>query len=211
METSLHIADELRKKHHDISFYDAPVSGGVLGAEKCTLTFMLGCAQDDPQLGQLKRLLSIIGTTVIPCGKPSFGLVAKLCNNYCSGLIAIATAEAMDIAMRSGVDPRIIAHIFSASTAQSTQLDKFCPVPGVVPTAPSSHGYQGGFKIELMRKDFDLACKAAEKVGARPMLAKAGLETYTVACEDPKCKGLDNRVVFRYLGGDEGWKSKFSD
>lgn len=210
MDTSLHIAEELRKIHPNISFYDAPVSGGVLGAERGTLTFMLGCAQDDPYLADLKQLLSIMGTTIIPCGRPSFGLVSKLCNNYCSGLIAIATAEALDIAMRSGVDPRVIAQIFSTSTAQSTQLDKFCPVPGVVPTAPSSNGYQGGFKVELMRKDFDLACKAAEKVGARPALAKAGLETYTAAAGDPKCRGLDSRVVFRYLGGDEDWKSKYS-
>lgn len=211
METSLQIADGLRKEHPDISFYDAPVSGGVAGAEKGSLTFMLGCAQDDPQYAYLREYLSMMGATIVPCGQPSFGLVAKLCNNYCSGLIAIATAEAMDIAMRSGVDPRIIAQIFSTSTAQSTQLDKFCPVPGVVTTAPSSNGYHGGFKVELMRKDFDLACKAAEKVGARPMLAKAGLETYTAAAGDPNCRGLDSRVVFRYLGGNESWKSQFTN
>lgn len=208
-DTSLHIRGQVKQHHPDASFYDTPVSGGALGAEAGTLTFMLGCAKDDPNYPFLVDIISTMGSNIIACGGPSLGLVAKLCNNYCSGLIAIATAEAMDIGIRSGIDPRTLKSIFSTSTAQSTVLDKFCPVPGVVTSAPSSHGYQGGFKVQLMRKDFALACQAAEAVGARPALAKAGLDTYTGAANDPKCANLDSRIVFRYLGGEEDWKSRF--
>ena len=208
-ETSLDIATKLKERNPECSFYDAPVSGGVLGAEAGTLTFMLGCSEEDPNYSLLLKLIGMMGTSIIACGKPSLGLVAKLCNNYCSGLIAIATSEAMDIAIRSGLDPRVLKNIFSSSTAQSAQLDRFCPVPGIVSSAPSSNGYEGGFKVQLMRKDFALACKAAETVGSRLVLAKAGLETYTGAANDPRCVDLDSRVVFRYLGGDEDWKSKF--
>lgn len=170
---------------------------------------MLGCAETDPNFALLRELIGTMGTNIIPCGSPSLGLVAKLCNNYCSGLIAIATSEAMDIGIRAGLDPRTLKDIFSTSTAQSAILDKFCPVPGLVASAPSSHGYQGGFKVQLMRKDFALACQAAEAVGAKPVLAKAGLEIYTAASADPRCVDLDSRVVFRYLGGDENWKCRF--
>jgi len=170
---------------------------------------MLGCSEDDAKLPLLKQLIGMMGTSIFPCGGPSLGLTAKLCNNYCSGLIAIATAEAMNIGVRSGMDPRVLAKIFSTSTAQSTISDKWNPVPGVCPTAPASKGYAGGFKVQLMRKDFALAVEAAERVDARLTLGQAGLQTYTDASNDPRCRDLDSRVVYRYIGGNEDWKDKF--
>ncbi|KAK3312717.1 NAD binding domain of 6-phosphogluconate dehydrogenase-domain-containing protein [Apodospora peruviana] len=188
------------------SFYDAPVSGGTLGAEKATLTFMLGCSEKDANYALLHALISLMGKTIVACGGPGLGLVAKLSNNYCSALIALATAEAMNMGMRSGMDPRLLARVFASSTAQSTICDKWNPVPGICPEAPSSHGYRGGFKVQLMRKDFGLAVEAARRVGAKLLLGDAGLAGYTDASEDPRCRDLDSRVVFRYLGGDEGWE-----
>jgi 3-hydroxyisobutyrate dehydrogenase len=133
------------------------------------------------------------------------GLTAKLCNNYCSGLIAIATSEAFNMGIKSGMDPRVLAGIFSTSTAQSTISDKWNPVPGICPEAPASKGYQGGFKVQLMKKDFGLAVEAAKEVGAKLMLGEAGLRTYAEASEDAKCRDLDSRIVFRFLGGNEEW------
>ena len=149
-----------------------------------------------------------MGRNLVACGGPSLGLTAKLCNNYCSGLIAIAVSEAMNIGMRSGMDPRVLASVFHSSTAQSSICDDWCPVPGLCPDAPASHGYKGGFKVQLMRKDFGLAVDTAQRVGARLALGDKGLEVYTEAMSDPDCKDLDSRVVFRYLGGDENWEGK---
>ena len=203
--TNLEVRERIIEKDSTAAFYDAPVSGGPVGARKAALTFMMGCSETDPNLPRLKQFLSLMGTSLFPCGGPSLGLTAKLSNNYLSGLIAIATAEAMNIGMRSGLDPRVLHGIFGASTAQNCINDRFCPVPGVVPDAPSSKGYKDGFKVQLMRKDFGLAVATAERVGARLALGQAGLDVYTAASSDPRCKDLDSRVVYRYLGGKENW------
>lgn len=209
--TSLAVRDACTEKHPHASFYDAPVSGGVIGAEKATLTFMLGSAKDDVHVDLLTRLLSLMGSNVFPCGGASLGLTAKLCNNYCSGLIAIATSDAMNIGMASGMDPRVLANIFHTSTAQSSILDDWCPVPGLCPDAPASKGYQGGFRVQLMRKDFALAVDTAKRVGVRTALGESGLKVYEEASMDPKCKDLDSRVIYRYLGGREDWEKDFPE
>lgn len=203
--TSILVRDNIAAKFPSASFYDSPVSGGSLGAASATLTFMLGCAENDTHYDMLRDLLGLMGKSIFPCGGPSLGLTAKLCNNYCSGLIAIATSEAMNIGMKSGMDPRVLASIFSKSTAQSCISDTWNPVPGVCPNAPASHDYVGGFKVQLMKKDFGLAVEAADAVGAELALGQAGLRTYVDASNNPMCRDLDSRVVFRHLGGNENW------
>ncbi|KAF9892622.1 hypothetical protein FE257_001024 [Aspergillus nanangensis] len=209
--TSLEVKDHIVQHHPSASFYDAPVSGGVLGAQKGAIAFFLGCAESDPTLQRLTDLLRLMGKQVIPCGAPSLGLSAKLSNNYLSGLIAIAASEALNIGMRAGLDPRVLSNVFGAGTAQNTICDRFNPCPGVVPDAPSSSDYQNGFKVQLMKKDFSLAVAMAEQVGARLVLGDAGLKTYEAAAEDPRCRDRDSRVVFRHLGGDEDWAEKFKE
>lgn len=207
-KTSLAVADEVKRRNPAASFYDAPVSGGTLGAEAATLTFMVGCSGDgtDPQYHLLHALLSTMGKTIVACGGLGMGLTAKLCNNYCSGLISLATAEALNIGMRSGMDPRLLARVFANSTAQSTICDEWNPVPGLCPDAPASRGYEGGFKVQLMAKDFGLAVATAEEVGAKLLLGDAGLAAYKESSRDPRCKDLDSRVLFRFIGGREDWE-----
>lgn len=206
--SSLAVRDAVAAKHPQARFYDAPVSGGVIGAEKGTLTFMLGSAESNSDMLLLRSVLSLMGGNVFPCGGASLGLVAKLCNNYCSGLIAIAVSEAMNVGIKSGMDPRVLANVWHTSTAQSAICDDWCPVPGLCPEAPASKGYQGGFRVQLMKKDFGLAVDAAERVGAKLALGEEGLKVYEGAMQDDRCKNLDSRVVYRYLGGEEEWKEK---
>jgi 3-hydroxyisobutyrate dehydrogenase len=204
--SSLSVKDHIAKKFPFASFYDAPVSGGVIGAQKASIAFFLGCNEKDANLPRLTNLLKLMGKDVIPCGGPSLGLAAKLSNNYLSGIIAIACAEAMDMGMRSGLDPRVLAKVYAAGTAQNTICDRFNPVPGVHPEAPSTNGYRNGFKVQLMRKDFSLALQMAERVGSKNVLGEAGLKTYEGASNDDRCRDLDSRVVYRYLGGNEDWQ-----
>jgi len=204
--SSLDVKAYVNDKFPTTAFYDAPVSGGVVGAQKGTIAFFLGCDGADPNLAEIGKLLRLMGKEVIPCGGPSKGLAAKLSNNYLSGVIAIAVSEAMDMGMRSGLDPRVLAKVYAAGTAQNTICDRFCPVPGVFAEAPSSKGYTNGFKVQLMRKDFGLALDMAKRVGAQNVLGEAGLATYEGASNDPRCKDLDSRVVYRYLGGNEDWQ-----
>ncbi|KAK2813343.1 hypothetical protein FQN50_000658 [Emmonsiellopsis sp. PD_5] len=206
--TNLHIKSHLSNAHPTTLFYDAPVSGGVIGATNGTLAFFLGCSPSDPNLPLLTHLTHLMGgspTKSIPCGGPSLGLAAKLSNNYLSGIIALATSEAMNMGMRAGLDPRVLASVYAAGTAQNTICDRFNPVPGVVEGSPANQGYRDGFRVELMRKDFGLAVEMAERVGARLVLGEAGLGAYEGASGDERCRGLDSRVVFRFLGGREGW------
>ena len=77
--------------------------------------------------------------------------------------------------------------------------DKWNPVPGTFPYAPSSKDYQGGFKEQLMKKNFQLAVGTASRVGSDVRLASSGLEVYQGASEDENCRDRDSRVVFRYL------------
>lgn len=209
--TSLAVRSAVATTHPKASFYDAPVSGGALGAQKGTLTLMLGCAPSDPNIELLTALLSLVGGNIFPCGGPSLGLTAKLCNNYCSGLIAIAVSEAMNIGIASGMDPRVLANVFHTSTAQSAICDDWCPVPGLSPEAPASKGYQGGFRVQLMKKDFGLAVEAAERVGVKLALGEEGLRVYEETSRDERCRDLDSRVVFRYLGGREDWREGFPE
>ncbi|KAK0361363.1 hypothetical protein LTR91_001930 [Friedmanniomyces endolithicus] len=207
--TSLAVRSALTTQHPLASFIDTPVSGGVLGAQKATLTFMLGCSEMDPHLPLLQALLGLMGGNLFPCGGPSLGLTAKLCNNYCSSLITLATCEAMNLGIASGMDPRVLANIFHTSTAQSAIADDWNPVPGLCPEAPASRGYVGGFRVGLMAKDVGLAVESAEAVGVELVLGRVGLGVYRKAAGDERYRELDSRVVYRVLGGREDWRGDF--
>lgn len=207
--TTLAVRSAILEKYPNAAYYDAPVSGGDIGAEAATLTIMLGCAQDDPNFPRANKFLSTMGKDIIACGGPSLGLVCKLCNNYLSAIQTIANSEAFDMAIRSGMDPRLLQKILKTSSASNTNIQVMNPVPGLSPKAPPSNGYKGGFKVQYMVKDVSLAMKMARDVGAESALGNVTLGTYEAAARDPKCVGLDSKVVYRYLGGREDWKVDF--
>ncbi|KAH8119346.1 NAD binding domain of 6-phosphogluconate dehydrogenase-domain-containing protein [Phellopilus nigrolimitatus] len=195
--TSLAVAQAVTKTSTSAHFYDAPVSGGTAGAEAATLTFMVGASEGDTHFQKLlEPLLKLMGKNVFCLGAPSLGLAAKLCNNYLSGLCNIATSEAMNIGMRHGIDPKVLSEVFKKSSGGNWNNS-------VCPNAVTSRGYKGGFKIQLMKKDFTLAVESAKEVDAKLVLGEAGLATYTAAAEDPRCRDLDARVVYRWIGGKE--------
>lgn len=107
-------------------FYDAPVSGGTAGAEAAKLTFMVGASPESVHFQDtIEPLLKAMGSNIVCVGAPSLGLVAKLSNNYLSGIIAIATSEAMNIGMRHGIDPKVLSECFSRSSGQNWVNGKF--------------------------------------------------------------------------------------
>lgn len=184
-------------------FYDAPVSGGVVGAKRGTLTVMVGAREEDPAFATLHEILRPIGSNIFACGGPGMGLISKFSNNYLSGLTAIATSEAMMLGMGHGMDPKLLSKIFAASTG-GNWVNSYCnPVPGVTPEAAPSRNYEEGFKVQLMRKDFNLAVQAAADAGVPLRLGQVGLDIYTETMNDPRCYDRDSRVVYRYLGGKE--------
>jgi 3-hydroxyisobutyrate dehydrogenase len=209
--TSLEVGEETKKRHPRASFFDAPVSGGTAGAKKGSITFMIGCAESDPHLPLLKHLMSLMGHNIYTCGGPSLGLTAKFCNNYLSSSITLLNAEMFNFAIKSGMDPRTLQEILKTTTGCNRNAQWANPVPGLSPDAPSSKNYKPGFKIEYVKKDIGLAIAACERVGAKLCLGPTTWNSYVEAGQDPKCAGMDSKVIYRWIGGDEEWKEKFTD
>jgi 3-hydroxyisobutyrate dehydrogenase len=183
------------------TFVDAPMSGGVVGATAGTLTFMLGAQAD--MVPRVEPTLLRMGKKVLHCGDQGAGLSAKLANNYLLALNNIATAEAMNLGMRWGLDPKTLAGVINVSTGRCWPSEVNNPVKGVVATAPAGRDYGGGFGISLMKKDLRLAMVAAKEAGAKMALADAAFGVYEAAEKRDECKGRDFSVVYRYLGGKE--------
>ncbi|BBU29458.1 3-hydroxyisobutyrate dehydrogenase [Burkholderia sp. THE68] len=140
-------------------FADAPVSGGVVGAQAGTLTFMVGA--DDALFETLRPVLSGMGKNMVRCGETGTGQIAKICNNLLLGISMIGVAEAMKLGETLGIDPTKLASIVNTSTGRCWSSDTCNPYPGIVETAPASRGYSGGFGADLMLKDLGLAVDAA--------------------------------------------------
>ncbi|KAL8381296.1 hypothetical protein RB595_005528 [Gaeumannomyces hyphopodioides] len=181
---------------------DAPMSGGVVGAAAGTLTFMLG-AGDGGLAGRAEPTLLRMGRRVLRCGGQGSGLAAKLANNYLLAVANVAAAEAMNMGVRAGLDPAVLAGVLNASTGRCWPTEVNNPVPGVCPASPAGRGYAGGFGLALMRKDLALAASAARAAGARLELAEKTREVYDAADAREDCRGRDFSVVYRYLGGKE--------
>lgn len=182
-------------------FVDAPMSGGVVGAQAGSLTFMLG--SPDELVSRVEPILLMMGKRVLHCGAQGAGLSGKLANNYLLAINNIATAEAMNLGIKWGLDPKVLGNLINISTGKCWPSEVNNPVKGVVDGSPASRDYSGGFGIGLMKKDLGLAIIAAEEAGARLELASKAQEVYEAAAEQENCKGRDFSVVYRYLGGSE--------
>ncbi|MEQ1617621.1 MAG: 3-hydroxyisobutyrate dehydrogenase [Terricaulis sp.] len=150
---------------------DAPVSGGTAAASGGTLTFMVGCREQD--FPDFEESLKPMAKAVIHAGSSGAGQAAKICNNMLLGISMIGTCEAFVLAERLGLDPQKFFDIATKASGQCWSLTSYCPVPGPVPAAPSNRDYEGGFAAAMMLKDLKLAQDAAEAFGAATPLGGA--------------------------------------
>lgn len=155
---------------------DAPVSGGVMGAENATLTFMVGGTDD--AFAAARPILEAMGRTVVHCGASGAGQAAKACNNMLLAVSMIGTCEAFILAEKLGLSHQALFDVASKSSGQCWALTTYCPVPGPVPGSPANRDYQPGFAAALMLKDLGLAQAAAGEVGAVTPLGARALELY---------------------------------
>ena len=198
--TSREVADLISSTKQG-TFVDAPMSGGVVGATAGTLTFMLGCSPTTLPIAE--PILLKMGKRVLHCGDQGAGLVSKLANNYLLAISNIATAEAMNLGIKAGLDPKVLANVINVSTGKCWPSEVNNPVAGVVEGAPAGRDYAGGFGVGLMKKDLGLAIEAAREAGATLVLGEKAGEVYKKVSEDEGCKGRDFSVVYRWLGGKE--------
>jgi len=157
---------------------DAPVSGGVGGAEAGTLTFMVGGG--DAAFEQAKPLLSYMGKNILHAGGPGNGQAAKICNNMILGVSMIAVSEAFVLAEKLGLDAQKFFDISSKASGQCWSMTSYCPVPGPVPASPANRDYQAGFTAAMMLKDLRLSQDAAQNVKAATPLGAEATALYSL-------------------------------
>jgi 3-hydroxyisobutyrate dehydrogenase len=155
---------------------DAPVSGGVGGAEAATLTFMCGGAKE--AFDRAKPILEAMGKRIVHCGDNGAGQAAKICNNMMLAVSMIGVSEAFVLAEKLGLSHQALFDVASASSGQCWALTSYCPVPGLVPTSPANNDYKAGFSSALMLKDLKLAQEAASAAGATTPLGAAAAQIY---------------------------------
>ena len=174
---SQRVAERLRER--GVRFIDAPVSGGVVGAEKATLAIMVGGEAAD--LDEARPALAAMGANIIHVGPVGAGEVAKLCNNLIAGVAMVAVSEAFRIAEGFGVDPKILTSVIAKSSGNTWAMEHGHPVPGMVPTAASSREYAPGFMTDLMAKDLGLAVNAARELRVPVSVAPAAQQLLRLA------------------------------
>lgn len=151
---------------------DAPVSGGIWGAEAASLTYMVGGTEEAFALAE--PILQHMGTTIVHAGGAGNGQAAKICNNMVLGVSMIAVSEAFVLAEKLGLDRQKFFDISSTASSQCWAMTTYCPVPGPVPTSPANKDYEPGFTADMMVKDMTLAQSAAQSAGvSTPMGAEA--------------------------------------
>ncbi len=155
---------------------DAPVSGGVVGAEAGTLTFMVGGA--GAAIDRARPLLEAMGKKVVHCGDAGAGQAAKICNNMILGISMVAVSEAFVLGEKLGLSHQALYDVASAASGQCWALTTNCPVPGPVPASPANRDYEAGFASGLMAKDLGLAAAALRDHGVPGGLGEAVAQQY---------------------------------
>lgn len=195
IDSSTIAVDEARTAHElaraaGFPSLDAPVSGGVVGAENATLAFMVGGEGAD--FAAALPLLQAMGGRIVHCGGAGLGQAAKICNNMILGISQIAVAEAFVLGERLGLTHEALFEVASHASGQCWALTTNCPVPGPVPTSPANNDYRPGFAGALMAKDLGLAVAAIDDVGVDAQL------------------GHHAHVIYRDFAAGEGAQQDFS-
>jgi 3-hydroxyisobutyrate dehydrogenase len=138
---------------HGVDYIDAPVSGGVVGAEKGILTVMVG--GDSVVLERVRPVLETFGQKIVHCGDIGAGDAVKAVNNAFLAIHILATAEGLAALKKSGVDPAVALDVINASSGRSnTSMNLF-------PERVLTRAFPRTFRLALLEKDIDIAAGVA--------------------------------------------------
>ncbi|WP_193161738.1 3-hydroxyisobutyrate dehydrogenase [Microbulbifer hainanensis] len=182
---------------------DAPVSGGTAAAAAGTLSFM--CGGDADAVDAARPFLEAMGANIFHAGPAGAGQVAKICNNMLLAIHMIGTAEALQLGVDNGLDPKVLSDIMRASSGGNWSLEKYNPYPGVMDSVPASRDYTGGFAVALMLKDLGLAMDTAAGSASSTPLGALAKNLYQLHGGDEKNQRLDFSSIqnlFRRPAGD---------
>ncbi|SCO91370.1 related to 3-hydroxyisobutyrate dehydrogenase [Fusarium oxysporum] len=183
------------------TFIDAPVSGGPNGANNATLAIMAGCEAAD--FTKAEPILKMLGRNIFHCGPAGAGLATKQINNYLSSVCTIGVCEAMNMGVKYGLDPKVLAGVINVSSGRCYNSLEQNPVKGVTSGAASENDFVGGFSVELCKGVLEMAMELGKGVGAQSRLGDTVLDIYDKAVKDERTKGRDSRSVYRlFADGD---------
>ena len=163
-------------KDLELSMIDAPVSGGVVGAQESKLTFIVGGAENNVE--RARPLLEKMGSNIFHAGGNGAGQVAKVCNNMLLAIHMCGTAEAIALGVKNGLDASVLSEIMRKSSGGNWSLEVYNPYPGVMSSAPASRNYEGGFLNKLMAKDLGLAKEASESTNSETPMGDLARKLY---------------------------------
>lgn len=181
----------------DVSFLDAPVSGGPTGAEAGTLAIMVG--GEEPVFERWAELLGAMGARVEYVGPHGAGQTVKLCNNLMVACTMAGMAEVCAVLEHEGVDPEQAYEVFTRSTSDSSVMRRRFPLGGVRPEHPSSKEFLPMFRLDLLVKDVALALDVLAGHGLTSSMGETAAALYDEAME-AGLGGLDYSAVYRVVG-----------
>ncbi len=161
---------------HQISLLDAPVSGAVPRAKLGTLTIMIG-GDDKAAIDRAKPVLAAMGDRLFETGGSGTGHAVKALNNFIAATAYTATAEAILIARRFGLDPRILIDIVNVSTGKSFISDI------VMKDHVLDEKFATGFALGLLAKDVNIAAELGESVRLDAPLSRLIRDRWALARE----------------------------
>ncbi len=197
IKTSIEIGKKATEK--GIKMIDAPVSGGVMGAQKATLNIMVGGTKEAFDLAL--PLLKIMGKNIFHAGDLGSGNGAKICNNMSLGITMIAASESLMLAKRLNIDIKKVHEIMKNASGNSWPISVYPPLPGLIEGTPSNNNYRPGFSAGMMNKDLKLAKECAEQVNASTPLGTMALDIYNKFCEEGN-DTKDFSAISKVIGKD---------
>ena len=162
-----------RAAKRGIAMLDAPISGGVSGAEAATLAIMVGGEAAD--LAAVRPVFEAIGQNIYHVGPVGMGKAFKLCNQYLAGAGAVLVCEALTLGALAGADLPLLVEVMSASSGASRALT------GAAPHLLSPTPTPVGFRLDLMRKDVGLALSLAAETRAPLATGAVAYQLYGAA------------------------------
>jgi len=197
IETSKEIGNAA--DNQNIMMIDAPVSGGVMGAQKATLNIMVGGSKE--AFDKALPVLKILGKNIYHAGEIGSGNGAKICNNMALGIAMIAASESLMLAKRLNIDIKKVHEIMKNASGNSWPISVYPPLPGLIDGTPSNNNYRPGFSAGMMNKDLKLAYECAKSVNAETPLGKMALEIYDQFCKEGN-DTKDFSAISKVIGGD---------
>jgi 3-hydroxyisobutyrate dehydrogenase len=163
-------------KQLGITFIDAPVSGGIGGAESGKLAIMAGGEAAD--FARALPLLNRMGTKVVHVGPVGSGHAVKALNNLLGATILVATSEIFAAGEKFGLDPAVMHQVIDASSGGSFMTAQAWP-RAVLPKT-----WNFGFAMQLMNKDVGIAMSLIKSTGVKTVLCEANAALWAQAVKE---------------------------